>query len=208
MSFSLAKAHSYPGKDILRKRFAWWHTRNIPALNKTAHWHWDIQGIAWQWFFFDLLESSSRSAPRRWNCELVTFRSCFTWKIKGNWYILFFDLESVCVCVVLNVFIVVSTFLCWLLAATMLSSGPWTMKLGGVDVLFPWQNAALLEASPKDLPFIFPKFPNYLTCWRIWAARASFPLPATCQVEKRGEQEKCKLGPPIFPWSYGACWLY
>ena len=37
MLFSLADFHSYPRKKILTKRFSQWHTRNIPALNNTAH---------------------------------------------------------------------------------------------------------------------------------------------------------------------------
>ena len=37
MSFSLADFRSYPGKNIVTKRFSQWHTRNIPALSNTAH---------------------------------------------------------------------------------------------------------------------------------------------------------------------------
>ena len=60
MSFSLADSHSYPGKNILTKRFSHWHTRNIPALNNTAQWHWDIQGTAWQRDFYEILTRSLR----------------------------------------------------------------------------------------------------------------------------------------------------
>ena len=59
MSFSLADSHSYPGKNILTKRFSQWHTRNIPALNNTAQWHWDIQGTAWQRDFYEILFTRS-----------------------------------------------------------------------------------------------------------------------------------------------------
>ena len=37
-----------------------WHTRNIPALNNTAQWHWDIQGTAWQRDFYEILTISLR----------------------------------------------------------------------------------------------------------------------------------------------------
>ena len=60
MSFSLADSHSYPGKNIPTKRFSQWHTRNIPALNNTAQWHWDIQGTAWQRDFYEILTRSLR----------------------------------------------------------------------------------------------------------------------------------------------------
>ena len=60
MSFLLADSHSYPGRNILTKRFSQWHTRNIPALNNTAQWHWDIQGTAWQPDFYKILARSLR----------------------------------------------------------------------------------------------------------------------------------------------------
>ena len=60
MSFSLAGSHSYPGKNIPKKRFSQWHTRKIPALNNTAQWHWDIQGTAWQRVFSEILTRSLR----------------------------------------------------------------------------------------------------------------------------------------------------
>ena len=60
MSFSLEDSHSYPGKSILAKRFSQWHTRNIPALNNTEQWHWDIQSTAWQRDFYEILTRSLR----------------------------------------------------------------------------------------------------------------------------------------------------
>ena len=60
MSFSLADSHSYPGNHILTKRSSQWHTRNIPALNNTAQWHWDIQGTAWQRDFYEIRTRSLR----------------------------------------------------------------------------------------------------------------------------------------------------
>ena len=66
MSFSLADSHSYPGKNILTKRFSQWHTRNIPALNNTAQWHWDIQGTAWQRDFYEILTRSLRDLCEIW----------------------------------------------------------------------------------------------------------------------------------------------
>ena len=46
--------------NILTKRFSQWHTRNIPALNNTAQWHWDIQGTAWQRDFYEIRTRSLR----------------------------------------------------------------------------------------------------------------------------------------------------
>ena len=45
---------------ILKKRFSQRHARNIPALNNTAQWHWDIQGTAWQRDFYEILTRSLR----------------------------------------------------------------------------------------------------------------------------------------------------
>ena len=60
MSFLLADSHYYPGKNILIKCFSQWHTRNIPALNNAAQWHWDIQGTFWQREFYEILTRSLR----------------------------------------------------------------------------------------------------------------------------------------------------
>ena len=64
MSFSLADSHSYPGKGILTNRFFQCHTRNIPALNNTARWHWDIQGTAWQLFEIWVLQGKAAGQGR------------------------------------------------------------------------------------------------------------------------------------------------
>ena len=66
MSFSLADSHSYPGNHILTKRSSQWHTRNIPALNNTAQWHWDIQGTAWQRDFYEILTRFLRDLCEIW----------------------------------------------------------------------------------------------------------------------------------------------
>ena len=69
MSFSLADFHSYPGKkSILTTTLSQWHTRNIPVLNNTAQWHWDIQGTAWQRDFYEIRTRSYEICARSGFC--------------------------------------------------------------------------------------------------------------------------------------------